>query len=109
VLKLDPPPVTTDTASIKRGEALYERHCNSCHGSAAASGGLVPDLRYSAQLKLDSWYDIVLKGALQNLGMVNFGDVLNHQDATDIRNYVIMRANETLKIQKAEAKGSEAK
>ena len=92
-----------DLASIKRGEALYNDRCNVCHGSAAASGGLVPDLRYSPQLKLDGWYDIVLRGALQGNGMVNFGDVLSHDEATDIRNYIIKQANETLAIRKAEA------
>ena len=101
VMKLDPPPMPKDKASIARGEMLFERHCNSCHGGSAASGGLVPDLRYSAHLKDDAWYTIVLAGALQDNGMVNFGDVLSRQDATDIRNYVIERANQTLVAQKA--------
>jgi alcohol dehydrogenase (cytochrome c)/quinohemoprotein ethanol dehydrogenase len=102
-MKLEPPSMPQDLASIKRGEALYNDRCNVCHGSAAASGGLVPDLRYSPQLKLDSWYDIVLRGALEGNGMVNFGDVLSHDEATDIRNYIIKQANETLAIRKAEA------
>ena len=63
----------------------------------------MPDLRYSARLKDDAWYGIVLEGTLEANGMVNFGDLLSHDDATDIRNYVIKRANETLALQKAEA------
>jgi len=106
VMQLDPPPMPKDPASIKHGEALYERHCNSCHGSVAASGPLVPDLRYSPRLRLDSWYNVVLQGELESNGMVNFGDILNHDDATDIRNYVIKRANEALAIQKSEAGNS---
>ena len=95
-----------DPASIQRGKGLYQLRCSTCHGAAGASGGLVPDLRYSPQLKLDSWYDILLQGERENNGMVNFGDVLTHEDATDIRNYVIMRAHETLAMRKAEAEGS---
>ena len=100
-LKLDPPPMPTDAASIMRGKALYNDRCNVCHGSSAASGGLVPDLRYSLQIKLDSWYDIVLGGARESNGMVSFGDVISHDDATDIRNYIISQANKTLAIRNA--------
>ena len=94
-MTLDPPPMPTDEASIERGELLYERHCNSCHGGAAASGGLLPDLRYSANLRGNGWDGIVLDGALESNGMVRFGDIMSREDSADVRNYVIMRAHQT--------------
>jgi quinohemoprotein ethanol dehydrogenase len=94
-MTLDPPPMPTDQASIERGELLYERHCNACHGGSAASGGLVPDLRYSANLRGDGWDSIVLDGALESNGMVSFGDIMSPGDSADVRNYVIMRAHQT--------------
>jgi quinohemoprotein ethanol dehydrogenase len=94
-MTLDPPSMPTDQASIERGELLYERHCNSCHGGSAGSGGLLPDLRYSANLRGDGWDSIVLEGALESNGMVSFGDIMSRDDSADIRNYVIMRAHQT--------------
>jgi quinohemoprotein ethanol dehydrogenase len=103
VMTLDPPPMPSDQASIGRGEALYERHCAGCHGSSGASGGLVPDLRYSASLKGDGWDGIVLDGALEAKGMARFGDIFTHDDAEDVRNYVIMRAHQTVDARKADS------
>ena len=102
-MTLNPPPMPTDTASITRGEALYERHCAACHGGSATSGGLLPDLRYSANLTGDGWDGIVLDGALEANGMVSFGDVFDHGNSEDIRNYVIMRARQTLEARETAA------
>jgi quinohemoprotein ethanol dehydrogenase len=100
-MTLDPPPMPTDAASIDRGELLFERHCAACHGGSATSGGMVPDLRYSANLVGDGWDTIVLDGALEHQGMATFGDIFDRDDAEDIRNYVIMRARQTLEAQQA--------
>jgi hypothetical protein len=56
---------------------------------------VLPDLRYSAALANDPWFDIVLGGLLQPNGMVSFKKELSHRDAGFIRAYVIARANET--------------
>jgi quinohemoprotein ethanol dehydrogenase len=93
-LVIDPPPEPTDTASIARGEGLFDQHCLVCHGENAISGGVIPDLRASVFLGSGFFYNIVLDGTLQNEGMVSFKSVLNRDDATAIRNYVIHRANE---------------
>jgi mono/diheme cytochrome c family protein len=65
-----------------------------CHGDVAVSGGVLPDLRYSAALSNDQWTDIVLGGLLQPNGMVSFRKELSHKDVEAIRAYVISRANE---------------
>jgi alcohol dehydrogenase (cytochrome c)/quinohemoprotein ethanol dehydrogenase len=97
---LNPPRSVADSATIHRGEALYQRFCASCHGDVAVSGGVLPDLRYSTTLANDRWFKIVRDGAYQSLGMVSFAKEVSQKDATDIRAYVIFRANQTL----AEAK-----
>ena len=57
-------------------------------------GGVTPDLRASAFLNNDFWYEIVLNGAMKDAGMASFKSVLDHQSAEAIRAYVIHRANE---------------
>jgi len=93
---LNPPPSTASAAQIHHGEAVYQRFCSGCHGDVAVSGGVLPDLRYSATLVNERWFKIVRDGAYQSLGMVAFGKEVSQQDAADIRNYVIFRANESL-------------
>ncbi len=97
---LNPPPSTARPATIKSGEALYQRYCAECHGDVAVSGGVLPDLRYSSALVNDDWFHIVLDGLLQPHGMVSFKKELSRGDADDIRAYVIFRANQSLAQQK---------
>ena len=98
---LNPPSSTASEAAIKRGEAVFQLYCSSCHGDVAVSGGLTPDLRYSAYLKNDTWFKIVRDGLLQSSGMVGFGKEVSQEDAAAIRSYVIFRANQTLDEMKA--------
>jgi quinohemoprotein ethanol dehydrogenase len=91
---LDPPPAIADTATVEQGKAVYSPYCSVCHGDAAVSGGLVPDLRYSSFLGNDQWFAIVLDGALKDGGMAAFKPALNHDQASAIRAYVIARANQ---------------
>ncbi|MDB5410245.1 MAG: adh [Rhodospirillales bacterium] len=93
-LVLDPPPSTADAATVAAGEALFGRFCSVCHGEAAVGGGVTPDLRASGFLTDDGWYDILLNGALKDLGMVSFAAVLDRTKAGEIRAYVIQRSNE---------------
>jgi len=92
---LHPPPSTASAATIKSGEALYQRYCFMCHGDAAVSGGVLPDLRYSSALANDQWFQIVLGGMLQQNGMVSFSKELSHTDADALRAFVIFRANQS--------------
>jgi alcohol dehydrogenase (cytochrome c)/quinohemoprotein ethanol dehydrogenase len=94
-LVLNPPPATADAATVDRGKAVYSRFCSVCHGDAAVSGGLVPDLRYSNYLAGTGWDSVVLDGLLRNKGMAPFKSVLNRDQAEAIRAYVVARANES--------------
>jgi len=102
---LNPPPSTASAAEIHRGEEVFQRFCSECHGDVVVSGGLLPDLRYSAYLRNDRWFAIVRDGLLQSEGMVGFGSEVSQKDAAAIRSYVILRANQTLNETKEGKKG----
>jgi alcohol dehydrogenase (cytochrome c)/quinohemoprotein ethanol dehydrogenase len=92
---LDPPADRGTPEQIAQGTALYGRFCGVCHGDAAISGALVPDLRYSATLENpDAWRGVVIDGALAENGMVSWRRVMNAEQADSIRHYVIRRAHE---------------
>jgi quinohemoprotein ethanol dehydrogenase len=93
---LTPPRSTANTATVKRGESLYQSYCSGCHGDVAVSGGILPDLRYSGALANAQWLQIVRDGVLRPYGMVGFSNELSRQDAEAIRGYVIFRANQSL-------------
>jgi quinohemoprotein ethanol dehydrogenase len=93
-LLADPPPAVADAATVATGKALFDRFCSVCHGEAAVGGGVVPDLRTSPFLPVDAWYSIVLDGALSEGGMAPFAPVLDHAQASAIRDYLIRRAND---------------
>lgn len=93
--KLHPRRDTASAATVQKGEALYQRYCSTCHGDAAVSGAVLPDLRYSAALGgSQGWSEVVLGGSLQSFGMVSFSKELSQKDAEAIRAYVIARANQ---------------
>lgn len=92
---LDPPPFTGTAEQAKAGGELYGRYCNVCHGDAAVAGGVNPDLRHSAALNApEAIRSVVIDGALQHNGMVSFKSALKPEDADNIRQYLIKRANE---------------
>jgi quinohemoprotein ethanol dehydrogenase len=94
---INPPPEPADTASIARGEPLFDQYCSACHGEHAVGGGVVPDLRASNFLAMDFFYNIVLDGALKDAGMASFKSALSRDDVSAIRNFVIHRANQDTK------------
>ncbi len=77
---------------VERGRDLYSRDCFYCHGMAATSSGLHPDLRYAAREVHDGWNDIVLGGKRASRGMASFADLLSEEDSAAIHAYVISRA-----------------
>ena len=102
--KLDPPPEIGDEATWTAGKLAYHTYCSVCHGDAAVSGGVLPDLRLSA-LNRDpaAWEQVVRGGARQARGMVSFAEVLSPADGEKIRAYVIHRAHEDKSLEQAAA------
>jgi alcohol dehydrogenase (cytochrome c)/quinohemoprotein ethanol dehydrogenase len=101
---LNPPPLTASEAKIDEGYQLFGRNCGICHGANAVSGGMLPDLRYTPLLASDSFFDVVLGGALRERGMASFSPILTRDQADSIRAYLIKRAHET---QENRAKGQD--
>lgn len=95
-------PNSASSATIQKGEGLFQSYCAGCHGDVAVSGGVLPDLRASAALTNDAWFDIVLHGILESQGMVSFSKELSRGDAAAIRSYVIFRRNQDYRSGRAE-------
>ena len=92
---LDPPLPFGTPAQIAKGAGLYARYCSVCHGDAAVSGDLNPDLRHSGVIaNAQALRMVVLGGALHSEGMVSFKSALTAPDAEAIRTYLVHRANE---------------
>lgn len=88
------PPQDAASATIAEGDALYGRFCLRCHGGAAVSASMVPDLRYSAFLADDGFNAVVLGGAFASQGMPGFEGKLTQREVDTIRAYIIHRARE---------------
>jgi PQQ-dependent dehydrogenase (methanol/ethanol family) len=89
-----PPNEKVDPKMAAKGFDTFHRNCAVCHGVLLGSSGEVPDLR---MVPKDIWgqYDaIVIQGALHDNGMGWFKDILNKEDAQDIRAYVLQSAQQ---------------
>lgn len=104
-LPLDPPPDAAPADVSAQGASRFARYCSVCHGDAAVSGGINPDLRHSGLLNdADAWKAVVHDGALKENGMVSFAPIMSAAQIDTIRHYIIKRANED-KALEAKAKG----
>jgi quinohemoprotein ethanol dehydrogenase len=96
-VEYDPPPRTgASEETLQQGSDQYHRWCAGCHGNAAVSGGVLPDLRFMHPSRHESFKAIVLGGALKGAGMVSFADQLTEKDAEAIHAYIIEEGNEAL-------------
>jgi alcohol dehydrogenase (cytochrome c)/quinohemoprotein ethanol dehydrogenase len=103
-LAFDPPEAVAAEESVGRGKFLYHRHCVTCHGDAAVSAGMLPDLRASPAIDGDLWNSIVVDGALTDRGMVSFAAELKPADVEAIRAYIIARAHESIALAASDTK-----
>ncbi|AMY08539.1 Quinohemoprotein alcohol dehydrogenase ADH-IIG precursor [Luteitalea pratensis] len=88
------PPVLPVTADqYRRGGFLYDTFCLNCHGIAAITGGVLPDLRKSGRLQ-DAvlWKAAVVDEELASRGMPRFSRHISAADAELIRAYVAGQA-----------------
>jgi quinohemoprotein ethanol dehydrogenase len=77
--------------TVAQGKVLFAQYCQYCHGDSVISGGIVPDLRFSALLEAEDWQDVVIGGSLIEAGMISFGNMMSADEADTIRAYVIDR------------------
>ena len=86
-------PVAISADAYIRAGRLYENNCTVCHGVAAVTGGVLPDLRRSPRLQdAVAWRRAVVDGELASLGMPRFGKYLTAEDAELVRAYVARQA-----------------
>jgi mono/diheme cytochrome c family protein len=86
---LNPPAESADEGTLRAGHVLYANFCSDCHGARAHGGSVIPDLRTSALLGSDAWFDVVLGGALQSQGMAPYANVLDRSQAAAVRSWVL--------------------
>ena len=98
------PIMVASAAQLLRGEQQYNLVCGGCHGGNARSAGVLPDLRMMGDGKHKIFQEIVRGGVLAAGGMASFADVVTVDDAENIRQYIISRAN----IDRAEAQKVDA-
>jgi alcohol dehydrogenase (cytochrome c)/quinohemoprotein ethanol dehydrogenase len=92
----EPPSDLGDDELVAKGRLLYAPNCTGCHGLNAVSGGVIPDLRYSATIAdSEAFKQIVHDGALAENGMVSFAENLSEEDTEAVRAFLIRRANES--------------
>ena len=72
---------------IKNGNAVFDRHCSSCH--KFDGGGVIPDLTYSSPEIFAAFKNIVLAGDYLAKGMPKFNDRLSEQDVEDVKHYTL--------------------
>jgi quinohemoprotein ethanol dehydrogenase len=103
--ELATPPTTSATpAVIAEGAKHYARYCGYCHGDAAHSGGVVPDLRYSRALGDDAqWLAVVRRGALAANGMIGFDAAVGATKLDAVRAYLIARAQQSYAAERPKA------
>jgi quinohemoprotein ethanol dehydrogenase len=99
-----PPTAAQEPARVAEGSKIFARYCGACHGDAAHSGGVLPDLRYSAALADDQrWHAVVFQGALAANGMIGFEKSLGATRLAAVRAYLIARAQESFAAAKPSA------
>jgi quinohemoprotein ethanol dehydrogenase len=91
-VRLPPPPhLPVTEAEIEKGQQLYDKYCQGCHGTAVRGG--IKDLRYMTPATRDAFNDIVLKGIRKDQGMAPFSE-LTPADAQTLYRYIMTRAFE---------------
>jgi len=90
-----PPDPFGSPEQIGAGARLYTKNCSVCHGVGVISGGVLPDLRYSAIAdSADAFGGVVLEGTMIDRGMASFAEVLSAEDTEAIRAFIAFQANQ---------------
>ena len=87
-----PPEIEVSTEAVAAGKDIYYERCWVCHGDGAASGGIIPDLRFASEDTHARWDAIVIGGSLQQNGMPGFAPLLTIQESDAVHAFVIDRA-----------------
>lgn len=94
-----PPTTNANSEQIKNGGLAYMRLCARCHGVGALSDGSVPDLRELDAHAYGNFDQVVLNGAMLNLGMPRFDTVLTPEQSGEIKAYILFRAKDQWELE----------
>ncbi len=84
-----------DETDVKAGARVYMQYCSLCHGTAAASGGVLPDLRRMSPGVRAQFHEIVLDGQREALGMPKFSDLLSDEQVDQTYQYLLQVTQES--------------
>lgn len=84
-----PPELNASSEQLDEGAQLYSMHCGRCHGPAAQSGGMVPDLRFMSAETHRIFDAIVIGGIYADQGMASFAEDLTVEQSELIHQYLI--------------------
>ncbi|HXW07436.1 MAG TPA: PQQ-dependent dehydrogenase, methanol/ethanol family [Vicinamibacterales bacterium] len=100
-----PPALPVTAEEYRRATVLYENYCLTCHGIAAITGGVLPDLRKTGRLHdPELWKRAVVGADLSSRGMPRFERYLTPADAELIRSYVARQAAMQYEAERAVAR-----
>jgi quinohemoprotein ethanol dehydrogenase len=85
----------TRPGKLADAERLYHRWCSRCHGGAALSSSLLPDLRDSLARLGGNAFDAIALEGLAGTGMVAMKPYIDADQAAQIRRYVESRIQAT--------------
>lgn len=84
-----------DQASILRGQAVYAKHCQQCHGATGKGDGplgktkgLRPTNLSAVSKTLPNYYMVVQMNDGRKNGMPSWKDILDNQESWDVTNYI---------------------
>lgn len=86
--------VRASPADVRAGATIFGRYCARCHGDAAVSGGVVPDLRRTSTATHEQFAEIVLGGVRDPLGMPSFAADLQPSQVIQLQAYILARARQ---------------
>ena len=91
-------PIASSPASIKAGQALFQKNCRFCHGAdAKGDGPMAPEGTHPPNLTDDKWdrgssdgeiFVVIRDGAGPKFDMKGYKSKMSEQDMWNIVNYV---------------------
>ena len=91
-------PVATSPASIKAGQALFQKNCRFCHGAdAKGDGPMAPEGTHPSNLTDDKWdrgssdgeiFAVISNGAGPKFDMKGYKSKMTEQEIWNVVNYL---------------------
>ncbi|MBV1880516.1 MAG: PQQ-dependent dehydrogenase, methanol/ethanol family [Pseudomonadales bacterium] len=97
----EPPALNATDEVLALGNRKYHENCVYCHGPGAISSPAMRDLRYMNKATHEQFMAIVMEGSMEGIGMPNYSDMINEEEAKAVHAYLIALAHKTLESEDA--------